>query len=440
MSEPRPARFSLRHAGSTLRSRLLEKDSRSSLVYLGAVVLGYGITILQNFVFAYLVDAEQFGRITVLLTTFLTLNTFFLGGLDSAVIRFHFDRTLFDSRHDLLAHLALLWFLYGIGMSLLVVGVGYVVIERMGLLPLHFFPDYVMLVAGAWLFSFAAVFQNTYIATKEPWRYGFVLVSSRTILFAGLYLWLARDPDALGGMCFGAALAAAVAALVAAGMLRIRTQGKLRLSKVLRLLPYTVPLAGNTIGVLGFSNGYKVIISTSLPLRDLAMFHIASQFSTGFYMVSSSLLNGFTARVYRALEVTRGHRSSIRFYVRTILWTGVLVFGAGIPCAIVVLQLFKGGQYATSWPLMVILSGAQFIFLVSAYWYATITYRKKTVFLTYATTAGVVTTLVAAFVLLPRFGMYGAALATLLGMSVLTTTSAWGARRLSRTPVPEDAP
>ncbi|MBI5482357.1 MAG: oligosaccharide flippase family protein [Deltaproteobacteria bacterium] len=406
-------------------------EARSSVVFLAVIVVGFGITTLQNFYFAYVTDEHLFGEITLLLATFLTLNTLFLAGLESAIIRFYFDRDAFASRSSLLSHLAAFW---AVSAGLLLVPLlagGYLVLQVYHLVPLRFFPDYVVITVGSLCFSFVGVFQNVYIASKEPWNYGLLLIVSRLLLFVGLAVALPAAGGSTTMMCVGALAAALLSMVVSIPVLRLFPLAAVDPKRVLRLASYTVPLGLNSLGGLGFSHGYKVILASSLTFRDLGLYNIATQFSSAFYLVASSLLNAYTARAYSALEQDGGRRRAIRFYLVVVVAIGLLIGVVSIPATYVFLIYFKHGAFRPSFGLAAVLIAGQFAFLLSSYPYILITHVKRTVYIGVATVAGVAATLVIAHFLLGPLGTYGAAIATSLGLGVLAATSMAAALCLS---------
>src|SRR5690606_6955173 len=80
------------------------------------------------------------------------------------------------------------------------------------------------------------------------------------------------------------------------------------------IIKYAFPLMVYALGGIGYSHGYRVIVSNSLSFKDIAVFSMVNQIVMVYYMASSSSVTGLYPKVYKTLESNQGNPRSIRFY------------------------------------------------------------------------------------------------------------------------------
>jgi O-antigen/teichoic acid export membrane protein len=193
---------------------------------------------------------------------------------------------------------------------------------------------------------------------------------------------------------------------------------------------YAFPLMIYALGGIGYSHGYRVIISTWLRYDDLAMFTLASQISMVYYLAASSSITGFAPRAYKALEEQQGDPRAIRFYFKILLAIGLGMGVLVVPASYMFLLFFKGGAFYNSTLILPMLLLGQFFFLLYNYNYILSTFYKETNILTYSMVAGVSVSLILAVILVEKENLWGAAIPVTCGLFIQFVTSLILVRRV----------
>ncbi|MCX8491996.1 MAG: oligosaccharide flippase family protein, partial [Cyclobacteriaceae bacterium] len=196
------------------------------------------------------------------------------------------------------------------------------------------------------------------------------------------------------------------------------------------ILAYSFPLMLYALGGIGYSHGYRIIISNWLSLKDLAVFSFTVQIAQIYYLTASSSVTGFYPKAYKALEENQGQVKSVAFYFKILLSLGLLLGACIFPLSYLLLKYFKNGTYISGIQILPILFMGQFVFLLYGYNYILCTFYKETKILTYSMLAGVTVSLILAKILLNESKLWGAAIPMLSGLTVQFVLSWYLIRRV----------
>ena len=380
--------------------------------------MGYGIVFLQNFSLAYFLSVEFFGEITLIISLFSTLYVLFTFGLNAVVQRFYFDKVLGADKRILLSHIATLWLFLGGVLCIVLMMAGYYAFTVHNIIPIDYFREFLPVLFGAFLFSFSEIFPNFYIMREKPVHYALWLTSSRATIFVLIHVAVLS----FGESSFHISIMLMASGFLLAGtgvvLFKIFPIANLHKAYLKEILIYSFPLMIYALGGIGYSHGYRVIISGWLSYADLGIFSLTNQIALVYYLTASSCVTAFYPKAYKALEESQGHPRALGFYLRILLYLGVALMILIGPLGYVFLQYFKGGEFAKGLEIFPVLLVSQFVFFVYSYNYILCTFYKKTKVITYSMLAGVLTSLSLAYVLLREFSLWGAALPIAFGVSV----------------------
>jgi O-antigen/teichoic acid export membrane protein len=398
------------------------REFRTSIVYTMASIMGHGIVFIQNFSLAFFLTKSDYGSLTLLISLFSTLFVIFTLGLNSVALRFVFEAKYQSNAKALTSHLFFVWSICGIPLLAAFGLIGYFGIIEYGILELSFAFQFLPILFGAFLFSFVEIFPSFFIVKHKPLHYAVSLIASRATIFILLHIGL---------LLFGSSansawlllLSGLILCLVGIGVFKIFPFSVPRRADVLPILTYAFPLMLYALGGIGYSHGYRVLIGGLLSPEDLAVFSLTSQISAVFYLTATSSITGLYPIAYEALTNSGGNSATIKFYLKRIFITGVILLLILGPISWVFLKFFKNGEYEKGTIILPILLAGQFVYFLYAYNYILCTFHKKTKVLTYSMCVGVVVSLSLAFVLLERIGVLGAAIAVSSGLTAQTIFS-----------------
>lgn len=185
-----------------------------------------------------------------------------------------------------------------------------------------------------------------------------------------------------------------------------------------RIVAYSIPLLPFTL-VGYFSGSYvdAVFISRFLSTQDLGVYSVATQIN-GLAMQMPTLANSLLLPLFVTLR-SEAQSDRLDNYFRHTIPSATLLWG--VACAVMAavgsaaIPFVFGGEFsATAAPLWILLAAAAIILPSSIGYSALANSESKTYIPMFAGIASAVVNIAANFVLIPRYGMIGCAVATLL--------------------------
>lgn len=403
------------------------------MIYVLASAVGYGIVFVQNFSLAYVLSISFFGKISLVISLFSTFYVLYTFGLNAVVLRFHFDKKYVVDQPKLISHIVSVWLVLGIILTavLLLLGYKFLVIEHF--LQIDYYSEFLFVLFAAFLFSFTEIFPNFFIAEEKPYKYAVYLILSKasvfSVLLLGVYFY-GESSVQLSGMLF---LGSTILFIVGAIYFRIFNFIQVKIENLKEILIYALPLMVYALGGLGYSHGYRVIISNSLTYKDLAVFSLASQLASVYYLGASSSITGLYPKAYKRLEESGGKPETIRFYLRALIYVGLGMQLLILPVVYLFLLYFKEGEFLSAFHILPVLVVGQFVFFLYGYNYILCTFYKKTNILTYSMFAGVITSLLLSFLLVRESNVFLASIPVVCGLIVQFMTSLFVIKRVIKT-------
>lgn len=377
-------------------------------------ILGFGVTFIQNFIFAALLDKEAFGRIFLISTMFSTFSYLSVFGLDTAVFKFYFD-TKTATRQELKFGILITWGILSTGLLAILLLLGYVLINHFNLSLLRYESEYLFLALSGVQFSFFLIFQQYFVASNQLLAYfmsSFVVrLTILTFNLASILLFGDANSTFVGSY-FVATTMLFTVGLISMGLFPKHNIINRELTS--RIFSFSLPLIVNGLISTSFTNGYRLLLGTLIPLGSIAIFGIISQISSAFYIGLSALMLPFNSLAYQYLQEHNGFKRVPFYFAKSFLFgivglIGVLIVGYFL------LKYFKGGLYFSGIEMLPILLTGQFIFLLYSHEHIVLSYWAKTSRITMSTVIGIVVILASVFPLVAWLHLWGACIAATLG-------------------------
>ena len=391
-------------------------EFKKSIIYTSASVVAFGIVFIQNFLFAFLFSLDFYGKVTLVISVFTTLYTIFVFGLNTFILRFFFDKKYQENERDLISHTVVFWFLFGTIVNIFLLLVGYYLFEVKKLLDVDYFQEFIPLLMGAFFISFTEIFPSLFIVKERPFFYAYSLIAVRGSVFLFLttsfYVYGESVPHFSHMLLYCGLTLSVIGFFI------------FKVFPITRILPkylnemfgFSFPLMIYALGGIGYSHGYRVIISNWLSFEHQAIFSFTNQLTQIYYLIVASILTGFYPKAYLALEQNNGNVKAIRFYFKLLLSLGIVLAIGMLPMVYVFLKYFKSGMFFSGMQIFPILLFGQFVFILYSYNYLLCAYHKKTKILTYSMIAGVSVSLLLASLLLNQSSVMMASLPILCGL------------------------
>ncbi len=283
--------------------------------------------------------------------------------------------------------------------------------------------------------------QSTFQGVKMPRLNGLLMMIERLIIFAGLLAILAAN--ALTGTTAIWCYIAAPAAMAGVGLFRLRhfIFGRFEVDRafIRDVVLYSLPLA--PMALVGyFSGSYldAIFVSDLLSTRDLGIYSVASQFN-GIVLQLPTIANSLLTPLFITLVKERGSQRIDRFFhdvlpSATLVWSYVCVLAAvlgGITIPILFGPEFKGSVV----PFWILLAASS-VGVPVLIGYAALSNAVSATYISmYAAILAALANIVFDVLLIPRYGLAGCAVATLISLAASVTTFAYFVKQKTTVPI-----
>lgn len=403
----------------TEQGRGIRQVARQSVLY-GLGTLGPSlVTLLLIPVFTRRLSRAEYGILNLTETTASLAALVLYLGLEASLIRHYFVYPTEEERREAVSSLALvsLW-------PMLVFAVP-VFLSRDWLSRLLFrgdgFSDYILLAFGIAAALILCQMGLGYVRSRDQAiRYGW-LNGVRILLYAllGCFAVLALAWGAKGALAASLVAQGLIGVVSFAGMLR-QVGLKLAWDKILRGLRYGLPLvpSGLALWVMALSDRY--FLSRYNGLDAVGVYSMGYQLGTAPMFFFSAFQLAWPQFAFRIAGDAEAGRTYARLTRYAALGGGMAFLVIGLFAGEWV-RLLSGNAYRGAASVIPLVALAHMAYAGHVLFATGITIREKMGWLPLITGTSAAVNLVANFLLIPRLGLIGAALATLAGYLVLAT-------------------
>lgn len=406
-----------------------------SLIYLGSNVLNALIPLVLLPILTRVLSVTEYGQVGMFQTLFTAFAGFVGLSAAGAAGRKYYDQ---ETYHGELA------FYIGAAVQLVVASLIPIVLltySFAGMISGQLGIPAWWVVAAAVVPAFNVIVQIRLVQWQvrgAAYRYGTMQVAYSAVNL-GLSLLLVV---ALGFGGVGRVVAQLAAGLLLAGLalFLLRRDNLLHLfawrpAAAKEVFNFGAPLIPHVVGLFLLAYADRVVVATKLGLAEAGMYIAATQLVGGAGVVFDALNKAYVPWLYERLA--RGDEREKRQIVRyTYLWCAAIA--AGVALAFVIgppLYVFiAGAKYTQAAPIVgwiALSQGLSGMYLMVTNY---VFFSKRTGLLAVTTLVSAAVGLASLFLLVPRCGLLGAALASCIGMGVRFLLTWWAAHR--RHPMP----
>ena len=403
----------------------------------GLMLLGF----LSFPVLTRLLPVAQYGELSLILKVGLLWTVLSKCGLQNAALRFFPEQsklspeskracasTLIVSSGLLAATMALLGFAL---VRLHVVNPGR---EIIGLLPL--------LLALVGVRAIQPVFSGLLRAEKRTWLFNLCELSGKSlgiVLSVGALSLIAIDLH-----YYLAGLVVAEGAVVAAVAIWFKRAGLLSFTSVqprfaLNALLFSVPLIAYELTSVVLDSGDRILIGHYLGFNQLGLYSAAYAIATYAEEALMTPVNMALFPAYMKVWIEQGEVATARFLSQAL---DMFLMACGMIALLVyvgakdIISILASKKFAAAHSLLPLLVCGLLVYALHIFFNAPLLIHKKSIELTCVTTVCCIANLAMNVVLLPRMGIMGAAVGTLLSYALLVAGLAVVSRRYLRFPLP----
>lgn len=409
----------------------VRRISRQLFAYGTADVLVLAISFLLLPIYTRVLSPREYGALALLLVVEAVLKIVNRWGLDAAFLRFYYECPQ-EQRGTLAGTIAGFFALANGALAALLLIFG-APLNRALFDSLEFIWPYRLLVLNLFLSTFL-VLPFTLLRIQERARLFATLNFS--LSFGTIVLRLLLVVALRWGL-FGILLAdvlMTLAMLVAlSGVMRSMISWTFSSAQLREILRYGFPFVPNGVLTHVMGMGDRFILGIYMPLREVGFYLIAGSVAALIKYFPVAFDVAWTPFAYDSMQRRDAPALFARMatYAFAVLVASLVVLcGLGPPLMDLMLPL----EYRAVGPLVPILALALAIQTVRSLPGTSLNLAKKTGVYPTVTAAGAIISVAAYFALIPRFGMYGAAYASLISQVLTTALMIYLAQRAYRIP------
>ena len=394
---------------------------KSSLVYGLGAIAGPIVAFFLLPVYTRYLTPSDYGILETLVTTTSILSIFLIFGMDNSLFRFSFDsEDQMEQRRVLATSGVFLW--------TLAFSVTAALISKAGFFSELMFHDksYATLLIISFLsaavVSIHKVPMTIFRIYGEPTKYAIISIALTLLTALFCVLFVVSFKKGVLGVMTGTLIAAVIAASVAHYLIRARLSFDISFALLMRMLRFATPVipAGLSLWILGLSDRYFLIAYGTT--REVGLYSIGAKFASIVGLGIMAFRLAWPQSAYSILN----QENRDKLYARTLTYfiaaacSVVLVislFANELLILMTTEQFYAGAKVIPLLALGLVFDGAYTIFAIGM----GVTKKNAMIFPVTAIPAGI--NLILNYLLIPNYGMMGAAWATLVSYVIMAFLS-----------------
>jgi len=293
-------------------------------------ITGNTFTFLLNLTLPFFLTSDSYGYFALFFSLFNLGAAIFTFGLDSTIIKFTVEK---EYGKSILAISFISWLILTL---ILIPVLGFIsyYITKFLYFKISFYATLVIIIASA-LIALQRVVLAYYIGKESNKRYGILFITNKVIQF--LFIFIIALTFKNDSFLISLPYLFLLQSIVVLIYILITEKDNFftiipAKFDIIKIIKFSLPLSLNTIGGVGFSYGFNVLISPFLTLGQLGILNIFTQLSSVASMAINALNNGHISRFYKGFS--ENPKMAIFNYFKYILLNVIpiflLVFAMGV--------------------------------------------------------------------------------------------------------------
>ena len=379
-------------------------------------VLRYSVSLVMLPIYTRYLTPEDYG-VVELLSMLIDFSAIIFGvRVGQSVFRFYCTASNETDKNTIISSALFLGALFN--------GIGAIAVALLsGLLSLAIFSDpaysnYIILLAiNLFLLPLTELPLVHIRAQQRPWLFMIFSVLKLAIQVAlNVYFVVMLEMHVLG-VIYSAVLSSLVMAILLTGYSLYNAGVRVRLSTCKELFSFSLPLKLASIGSFYLAFGDRYFLNMFADLSQVGIYALGYKFGFIFTMIAWTPFQ----KMWDAEKYTIHRQSNaIQTYRKVFLYTSSILILFGLCISLFtrdLLRIMSDQAFWDAYKIVPIIIVAYVIQAWSQYCSLGIFLEKKTMQIAYAEIIAVVVITAAYFTLIPKYGMYGAAWATVIGFA-----------------------
>lgn len=387
---------------------------KNSIIYTLGRILPQAVGFLLLPLYTSYLSTSEYGIVESMYTLTMVLTIFFSMATERSMFRIYYDYDSLEEKKKFVGNSFLVILFFTIVFTLILFLFPSLISLTFESIPFN--PYYSYSILTALVMSFSFIPQTLYQVEESPFK--FFLLTASTFLFSIgfiLYFLLVKEQGAVGlvkGRFFGSLL------MLPVYMIIIVKSSIFKIDKEIlkNILKFSLPMVPTLLSawILNMSN--RVFIEKYFSLNEVGIFSLSYKISSITTLVLGSLFTAFNPIFYRLAN--KKEQVKVKKELTNIVYLiSLFVIYICFVCAFLskeLMEIFFSGEYlkANKILLLLILS---VLFIQLAGLYNLMVYQhKKSVWIMYVSIIGALASIGFNFLLVPKYGLIGAAVASIL--------------------------
>ncbi|MEO7923969.1 MAG: oligosaccharide flippase family protein [Chitinophagaceae bacterium] len=266
--------------------------------------------------------------------------------------------------------------------------------------------------------SFFLTGVNGYLSTLLIWQKrvkqsAFSSIIS-IIITVGLSIWLILYLNkGIAGSYIAIICASSVSLLINYYFVRDKIKLSLSRKKYMEMIRFSTPLVFSSLAWYSWYFIDRFMLRSFLSLHELGLFSVAAKFALIFGVLLSVIENSFFPIVLSNYKDKDTPQKIVDFF--NLVVVGILCLYCGLSFfAKDIFNFLSRGEFNEAWKLLPLICLAQ-IFIKIYFFMPGFAIKRKTIFILYLSLGGTAINIILNYLLISKFGLQGAAIATSLG-------------------------
>ena len=390
------------------------KMVKHTSIYMIGDIVRHSVSIIMLPIYTRYLTPEDYGTIE-LLSMLIDFATIIFGArVGQAVFRFYCRATLEHEKKSVIASALFLGFIFN--------GLGSIVIILLAEpLAVAIFSDpslkYVIALFSITMFLIPlSQVPLTYLrARQKPWLF-LVFSFLRLILQLSLNIYFVVHLELhVEGVIYSAVISGTVMAIILLFYTIRRVGFAVQLNMCKKLLSFSIPLKLASIGTFYLTFGDRYVLNMFWDLSQVGIYALAYRFGFIFTLLAwTPFEKMWDAEKYSIVEM----KNAKAVYQRTFLYTSTYLIFLGLCISLFskdLLKVMSDPAFHSASEIIPIIILAYILQAWTKFCNLGILLERKTIYITYSETIAAVFITIAYFSLIPAFGTFGAAWATVIG-------------------------
>lgn len=392
---------------------------RASVAYGLGSILARLVSFVMLPIYTHYVDPAEYAKLQLVLMTVEVLGIAVSAGTTAGFMRFYYKAEDTAHRHQVVFSALLL----NLGLNFLGSILLLALARPLAGLVLSSPADAVLFQILAGCFLLEALIGVPLLLMQAEQRAGLFSTAtlSRTVLSAALnLLFLIQFGLGVRGILFSTLIAHTLLGVISTAWVLRQTGWAWSAAMARSLRRFGIPYQIATAGSFILTFGDRYVLKASRPLSDVGLYAFGYQFGFLLWSVAAApFFQTWSPLRYQQLSLPKADRDAL--YSQGFLYLNLLMVSGAVALTLAVhpaLRLLVAPAYLPSAGLVPIVAAAYVVHAWSDAMQFGIDASEQTRYSTYAFWGATIVTVALYFALIPPFGGYGAAIATLLGFLV----------------------